>query len=403
MTMQEEFKKLKSEYKDILTEYLGKSEAKDLIKQLFSGYSPAQIEILFNSNFRIRTIVDRLVTSTEIVLSKKRHLHLLLDIAKLSLNRGELFLSSDVCSQVLFRTTKTKEYVWETATAFKGLGEVSSVQAKWIESFSYVQKAKKMYEMINDTLGVASCENLLGTFYSEKGDLDSAKKHFEAGLDIIKKKKGNLDALILVNLGILNNIIGNTKEAEKNYYKALKKFQKYDDNKRIAETLHNLGMLFTKVGNYKEAIKEFKSSIKVSQANGNVGILAISSLGIAYIYAEMGKLTLASEYIEQGMELSNKLNDRLTIADIYKVRGIIERKSNNYELAESYLLTSLRINSELGNKLNHSETSYELGLLYLEINQPEKAHKHLKSTLKYLRKIKSTSDIEKVESLLLKK
>lgn len=401
-------KKLKNEYANILEEYLGKSESEDLINQVFSGYSSIQngtnqVNAVFNDSFKIRSVIDRIITYAEKNLTSKKHLNLLLNLAKLSLSRGELFLSSNIYSQVLYRTTNLDNLLGETALAFKGLGEVSSLQAKWNESFSYVRKSRKIFEKLNDIKGISSCDNLLGTFYAERGILNSAREHFESGLARIKGKKSrNLDALILVNLGILNNIVGNTKEAEENYRKALAKFEKVEDNRRIAETRHNLGMLFTKLGDYKSALSQFNISVKVSSKDKNMLTLAISYLGKAYIYAEMNELDLATSFIEKGMEISNKLNDRLTIADVYKVRGIIERKSNNYELSESYLLTSLRINSELGNKLNHSETSYELGLLYFELNQSQKAIKHLNSALKYFKKIKAVSEIEKIESLVKK-
>jgi len=402
-----ELKKLKIEYTNILEEYLSNSVSEEIINQVFSGYSVQkstnQAHSLFNDSFKIRSVIDRIITYTEKKLTSKKHLNLLLNLAKLSLSRGELFLSSNIYSQVLYRTTNLDNLLSETALAFKGLGEVSSLQAKWNESFSYVRKAKKIFEKINDIKGIASCENLLGTFYAERGILTSAKEHFDSGLARVKGKKSeNTDALILVNLGILNNIVGNTKEAEDNYRKALAKFENAEDNKRIAETRHNLGMLFTKLGDFKSALSQFNLSIKVSSKDKNLLTLAISYLGKAYIYAEMNELNLATDFIEKGVGISIQLNDRLTIADVYKVRGIIERKSNNYELSESYLLTSLRINSELGNKLNHSETSYELGLLYFELNQSQKSIKHLTSALKYFKKIKAVSEVEKIESLVKK-
>jgi len=41
-----------------------------------------------------------------------------------------------------------------------------------------------------------------------------------------------------------------------------------------------------------------------------------------------------------------------------------------------------------------------LGLLYFELNQSQKAIKHLKSALKYYKKIKAVSEVEKIESLV---
>jgi len=59
-----------------------------------------------------------------------------------------------------------------------GLGELASMQAKWEESFSLVRKAKKKIEKNNFVEGISRCDNLLGTFYAERGVLNSAQEHF---------------------------------------------------------------------------------------------------------------------------------------------------------------------------------------------------------------------------------
>jgi len=103
------------------------------------------------------------------------------------------------------------------------------------------------------------------------------------------------------------------------------------------------------------------------------------------------------------MEICFKLNDRLSIADIYKIKGIIERKVKNYKGAENYLLSSLRINEELENILNQAETSFELGVLYLELNKKKEAGKHLNFALDYYKKQKASSMISKIQAILLAK
>jgi len=177
--MNAELKRIIKEYTNILEDYLSKSESEEIVNLVFSGYSikssTNQANSLFNNSFRIRSAIDRIITYTEKKLTSKKHLRLLLNLAKLSLSKGELFLSSDIYSQVLYRTTNLDNLLEETAYAFQGLGEVSSIQAKWNESFSNVRKAKKIFEKLNNAKGIASCENLLGSFYAEKGDLSSAK------------------------------------------------------------------------------------------------------------------------------------------------------------------------------------------------------------------------------------
>lgn len=395
-----------SEYLIILKKYIGASKSKEIIDKIGSGFfnknnSKSVSDKLYSESFRLRSFIDRVITYTESNISPKKHLKLMLALSNLSLGQGELFLASDILSQVLFRTIKHKNLQNEKAFAFMGMGEISSTQAKWDESFGYINKAKKIFKETNNYKGLSSCDNFLGTFYAERGILSKAKKHFEKGIERLQgKRASDLLANVLVNLGILNHMTGNIDEAKKNYENALNNYIKRDDLKRIAQTRHNLGMLYLKEGKHTEAIKQFDESIIVSTKDQNFLTLSISFLSKAHICCEMDEINSAVEYIEKAMELSHQFNDRLTMADIYKVRGIIERKQKNYDLSENYLETSLRINSELGNRLNHAETSVELGKLYVELKQIAKARKILNNALKYYNRINAVIEINKINSIL---
>ena len=403
--MNHEYKDI-SEYLIVLEKYIGTSKSKEIIEKIGSGFfnqdsSKSISDKLYSKNFKLRSFIDRVVTYTESSISPKKHLNLMLTLSDLTLGQGELFLASDILSQVLFRTIKHKNFQNEKAFAFMGMGEISSMQAKWDESFGYINKAKKLFEETDHYKGLSACDNLLGTFYAERGILPNARKHFERGVERLQGKRASgLLANILVNLGILNHMTGNVDTAKKNYEKSLNNYIKSNDLKRIAQTRHNLGMLYLKEGNYDKAIEQFDDSIIVATKDQNFLTLSISFLSKAHIYCEMDEINSANEYIEKAMELSHQFNDRLTIADIYKVRGIIERKQKNYDLSENYLQTSLRINSELGNKLNHAETSVELGKLYIELKQKAKARKTFDNALKYYNRISAAIEIKKINSIL---
>lgn len=397
-----------TEYLEVLKKYIGSAKSKEVLDKIGSGFftkdrSISAIDNNYPESYRLRSFIDRVITYTENNISPKKHINLLLDLSSLTLGQGELFLASDILSQILFRTIKYKNLQNEKAYAFLGMGEISSMQAKWDESFGYINKAKKIFEETDNYKGLSACDNFLGTFYAERGVLSKAKKHFEKGIERLKgKRASNLLANILVNLGILNHMTGDIEEAKNNYENALAKYVKSNDLKRIAQTRHNLGMLYLKEGNYKSALDQFDKSILVSQKDQNYLTLSISFLSKAHIYTEMDKIDFAVEYIEKAMELSHYLNDRLTIADIYKVRGIIEKKKKDYDLAENFLQTSLRINSELGNKLNYAETSVELGKLYAELNQKSNSKKAFERALKYYNRINAVIEIKKIKSFITK-
>jgi tetratricopeptide (TPR) repeat protein len=101
------------------------------------------------------------------------------------------------------------------------------------------------------------------------------------------------------------------------------------------------------------------------------------------------------------MKVCNKVNDRLSVADIYKVKGIIERELGEIEKSEILLKTSLMMNIELGNKLNEAETSVELGRLYYKLKDKQKGSECLRKAIAYYRVQGSKKKIRELEPLLM--
>jgi hypothetical protein len=114
----------------------------------------------------------------------------------------------------------------------------------------------------------------------------------------------------------------------------------------------------------------------------------------------MNALYYAAEFADKALEISHAIDDKLALADIYKVKGIIERKLKNFKLAEEYLLGSLRINNILGNEMNIAETSLELAVLYEQINNSFSRKQYLQSSLDYYKEINASTKIKKIEELL---
>lgn len=75
----------------------------------------------------------------------------------------------------------------------------------------------------------------------------------------------------------------------------------------------------------------------------------------------MNDFSLSNAFADKALEVAHKLNDKLTIAEVYRIKGVIQRSVQNYILAENYLQTSLRLNKEISNQLNQAETYQELG------------------------------------------
>lgn len=362
------------------------TEFKDLLSLTPENYNPA-IDIL------ITYASDRLETS--------RHVELLLQLGEFSISIGELKAATEVYNHIFFVTDEHTELENVQAYSYLALGDIYSRQAEWQNSIRYLNKAKKLFTGQKDFRGSARCENILGTIYGDKGEIKKAKKHFEESLSYLDQKQDEyLIGMIEINLGIINNIQGNYDQAFTYHQRAIYKFEQMQDFRRLSEVLNNLGMMHTQKGEYDLALKVYDQSISVSLSSGYLPTLVVSYLSKGYIYALLKDITLAQAFSDKGMEGAIKLNDRLSVADIYKTKGIIEKKFGNFVAAENYLVTSIRINQELENILNLAESSLELGILYIEFGKKESALEQLNNSLNYFKKLDSLVMIEKITEII---
>ena len=345
--------------------------------------------------------IDFIITKAETELTEDKLLSLLSRLGNYFINSGE-FTPAVYIFEKLVATSNSKDKLTKTTgDALLSLADIFSRQALWGISLNYINEAYKVYKKLNNNKGCADCENLLGTIHGELGNLSQAYIHFEKSLFFLRNRKNNsIKGKIEINLGIINNIQGNYDLALNYFHKALEKFTALKDTKRVAEIRHNLGMLHSKTHQYQNAIREFNQSISLSEKRKFQSTLSLSYLGKAVIYAIQENYNLSNLFADKALEICHKVNDRLSIADIYKVQGIIHRDTKNYELAENYLLTSLRINKELNNSMNKAETEFELGLLYKLKGKKSDSILFFLNARKYFLKIGALKELKEIDKLL---
>ncbi len=347
--------------------------------------------------------VDLLITFAADKLIKEKLIELMLYLGETLVAHGELEIATQIYNQILIKINHENNLENIAAYTLLALGEINSRQAKWDKSINFINQAKKYFSKQNDIKGIAKCNNMLGSMYGDIGSIKKAKECFENSLSFLNPQIDiALIGMIETNIGILNSIRGDYDDSLLYFQRALIKYEQIKDLMRMSQLRHNLGMLHTQKGEYEAALREFDLSISISIKAGFLPNLVLSYLSKSYIYAKSNDLPLASAFADKSFELSRKLNDRLSIADIYKIKGIIERKLKHYDLSENYLLTSLRLNIELENILNQAETLSELGDLYIEVNKKEEAKQCLKDALKDYKKMGATLHIKEVEVRLHK-
>lgn len=351
--------------------------------------------------FNYRLQVDFLMTYAQNQLDKTTYIRFLIHLGEFTISAGEFNSSIEIFERILQCSRRERSLNDISAHAYLALGNIYSRQAKWEMSLGYIKKANLIFKRIKDLAGSAKCENLLGTIYGDFGELKLAEMHFHNCLDLLKSTEDEaLKGMVEINIGIIFNMRASNRRALTYLQRALTRFQTIQDKLRIAEVRYNIGVSYLKMGDYDSASREFDVSLSIASEWGYLSTIALCLVSKAYIASQNKDTEAASALSDKAMDVCFRINDRLSIAEVYKIKGIIQRNQNNFELSESYLLTSLRINNELQNKLNTAESSVELGVLYKALSKKEDSNFHFSNAVNYFKKIKAKEEINKIESYL---
>ena len=397
----------------LLSNYLGKKEAEGFSKKLekenvsevkkskkLFTRSSDQVNSIITEGAKGRELIHSIISFAEERISEEFLLKLMHDLSQLMIFNGELDIATEICEDLIVKIGGNANYSSIEADAYLALAKIAWSQAYWELSIGYVQKAYAFYQIKGDHHGYAKCENMLGTISGEQGDVLEAYDHFKKGLDCLSHTDDvSLRSMFEINLGILQNMQGEYTKAMWNYKNALNKCIQLKDTRRIARIRHNLGMLYTQMKDYQAAIEEFDASISVSLEYGYLSNCAIGYIGKAYIYTKMNNIGLAEAFTDKALELAYKINDTLSIADVYKIKGMIQGNLENFELSAEMLENSLRLNEDFENKMNFAESSFELSKIYSKTKRNDEAEELKKSAVGYYDLVKAKSYIDELISV----
>jgi len=371
-------------------------EDNNRISEKINDFYRNQLDLNTDS-FSERIKIDRTITFSEKQLNPDKFCEFMLDLGRLCISNGKLNLAT----QIFKKINKSSKKILFKAESMLELANVFSRRADWTRSLRAVSDAETIYKKNNDSPGIAKCYNLLGSIYGERGDIEKAKNYFLESLSLVNTEiDSEMAANLNTNLGIIDNIQGNTDDAVKQLKNALIIYNKLGNQKRMAEVNCNIGMAHFESGDYDTALEAFDEGIDIAINCRFISILCLIYLSKSQVLIEKDDISSAALFVDKAFEISHNVDDKLTLADIYKVKGIIERHSKNYKLSERYLLDSLRINESLKSQMNIAETSLELAILYEEIENSKDKNSYLGTALDYYKQIDASQKVNEIENML---
>ena len=341
--------------------------------------------------------LDRLITLCHSRLPVEEMCEVLLGIGDIFKTHGETNRAEEMYTLALNKGQESgkKGYI---AEAYMRRGEVYSRRAQWKQSNSDLGRSRTLFSELKHNDALARVENILGTNHAEQGKITKAAGFFGRALTLFERtRQTQMAGVALMNLGILCNIAGDYDSSLAHYTRAQSCFEEMGDLNRLAELHHNMGMSYLSKHLLNAAIREFNTSYSLSSTTQNLPLMGLAGLGKSNVFYQLHDLPMALKLVNQAIDLFTKSHDRLSLADSYKVKGMIHRDMKSFDAAASFLQTSLRINIELNNNLNIAESYSEIGLLEIKRKNPSEAIQAFMKAKFAFTKVGAREDVKKTQ------
>lgn len=234
----------------------------------------------------------------------------------------------------------------------------------------------------NNKTDTTSIQILLAIGKQYKGNDYVKSLEYVLQANEIAKKSSFLryKALTEREVGNLNLVIGNYKEAVIGYFNALGHYETLGDIEGALAMHNNLGVVYDRIQNYDKALEEYFNAVELfNSLNSESGFDPLPSLynNIANIYQTRSDTTSALQYYQKTIELGEKSNNFRILGIAYSNLGkLYFTDLNSPKLALNYLNKGLEARNKVGDKSEIARSLLRLGTYFLSQRDYNEAKKY---------------------------
>ncbi|NXM76179.1 TMTC1 protein, partial [Serilophus lunatus] len=228
-------------------------------------------------------------------------------------NLGNLLKSQGKKEEAVILLRDSIKYGPEFADAYSSLASLLAEQER-------LKEAEEVYKA-----GIENCpessdlHNNYGVFLVDTGSPEGAMSHYRQAIRLSPTHH-----VAMVNLGRLHRSLGQNKEAEVWYKRALKVSRK-------AEILSPLGALYYNTGRYEEALQVYREAASLQPSNKEI------RLALAQVLAMMGRTKEAEKMT------NHILNEDVECLECYRLLSAIYSKQEHYAKALEAIEKALQL------------------------------------------------------------
>ena len=344
---------------------------------------------------------DTIVLNASKYLKEKNYVAFLYDVSEISISFSEMEKAQRLLHMIV---TKLKKHANNLllAKAHQRLGDISFYRNNWVTTLRQYKKSLDLFTKSKSKQGIAHVKSSIGSALVEQGEIMKGEKELREAKEIAKRAK--LKSLLIkinVNLGNVYSMRGLWDEAMVCYKDSLSLIGRNRDDAERARLYRNIAIIYKAKGEYDVALKHFQNSINFSVKANDQYHKGLSYLEEADLYCKQGDLAAGTALATTAFRIFSGLGDRLSVAEVYKVFGIINRQNKRYDTALSYLENSKRINEDYDNPLNLGETMIEIAKLYgMKGGETDKARESAKAAISCFKRINADVKVSAAKEML---
>jgi len=268
---------------------------------------------------------------------------------------------------------------------------------------SAYNKALDLFTERNETQGIIKALNNLGILSYQLWETKQGSQCFERADQIIRQTEREIDAATIIfvrmNLGIIDGMQGGFARALDRFEQIEEEFPTLEGISRL-KILVNKGAAFKHLGKLNQAREVLSPAVEGARSLPDYNVYGDALLELAEVEILDDNFIQGMENLSVAFKLFSKIHDQITLADAYRIFGILYIKQGYYELAESQFDISINIAKEHGNLLYLTECYYEYSVLAEKLGRVVAQRQHLQTSLAYARAMDAEDRTVHIKTML---
>ncbi|RPH59830.1 MAG: hypothetical protein EHM81_07475, partial [Chloroflexi bacterium] len=247
------------------------------------------------------------------------------------------------------------------------------------------EKAHHIYELTNNSTGLAELSDIAGTHYIRNGRIATLGNWLDRLPLFLIESSPKLLSL----QGAVAHIKGESREGITLLTRAEKGFRAHPDAENLADTLTRRAAAYRETGDYARSLADAEEAIGLMQRNTGPNSqynLAAAQRAKGLALYRIGRAREALEWHESALEIFSALKDSEYIPVLEMELGMIQNALGDNETAIRFYLSASKAWEATGNLGWHAFLMNNIGVLYHHRGEYEKAFRAFESAIDDARK-----------------